>query len=208
MSCTQDYSIRLRAEAQRELAPRVDTLKENLRLFQQSLAESLSQFEEKARDIGTFELAAAESILAEAVDQTARQKDEEMALLADFITEIQQKETQEEILSLYLDAAHRYSPHLVLFVVRGPNVAGWSSRGFSENTALRINSSSLTRDESPALKSVLDSGGRLSLTDVTAESALLRLFEEEAGNPWHVFPIKALERPVAVLLASDTTEQR
>jgi hypothetical protein len=208
MHSTQDYSKRLREEAQRELAPRVDALKENLRSVQQSLAESLSQFDEKTREVGIFELTAAERILAEAVDQTARQKDEEMASLANFIVEIQQKETQEEILSLYLDVAHRYSPRLVLFVVRGPNLAGWSSRGFSENVAVRVNSSSLARDESPALKSALDCGSYISLTDVTSETALLRLFGEEARSPWSGFPMNAMKRPVAVLLALDTEEQK
>jgi len=203
----RDYPIQLREEAQRELAPRIDALKENLRSFQQNLAESLSQLEEKARDIGTFEMAAAEGILAEAVDQITRQKDEEMSLLANFIVEIQQKETQEEILSLYLEAAHRYSPRIVLFVVRGPNLTGWSSRGFSENTAHRVHSSSLARDESPALKGALECGSKVSVTDVAAEMALSRLLDEEAGTPWHVFPMKAMEHPVAVLLASGTQEK-
>jgi len=207
MPYTGDYSERLREEAKRELAPRIDALKENLHSFQQNLAESLSQFEEKARDIEVFELVAADSIVAEAVEQTVRQKNEEMASLASFIVEIQQKETQEEILNLYLDAAHSYSPRLVLFIVRGSSFAGWSSRGFSEDAAMRIHSCSLAQNESPALKSALDHGSQISVTDVTAEPSLLSLFEEEAGSTWHVFPMKALQHPVALLLVSETEEK-
>jgi len=207
MPYTGDYSERLREEAKRELAPRIDALKENLHSFQQNLSESLSQFEEKARDIEAFELVAADSIVAEAVEQTVQRKNEEIASLASFIVEIQQKETQEEILNLYLDAAHSYSPRLVLFIVRGPSFAGWSSRGFSEDAAMRIHSCSLAQNESPALKSALDYGSQISVTDVTAESSLLSLFEEEAGSMWHVFPMKALQHPVALLLASETEEK-
>jgi hypothetical protein len=208
MPSTRDYSMRLREEAQRELAPSIDRLKENIRLFQQSLAESFSQFEERTRDIGALELAAAESIVAEAVDQTARQRDEEMASLATFIVQIQQKETQEEILGLFLDEAHRYAPRLVLFITRESNLTGWSSRGFSEDAAVRISSCSLAQAESSALKNALDCGSRLSVNDVTAETALLSLFEEEARSPWHVFPMRAMQRPVAVLLASDAEEKK
>jgi hypothetical protein len=208
MHCTQDYSLRLREAAQRELAPRMDALKENLHSLQQRLAESLNQIEEKTRDVGTLELDAAKSILAEAVDQTARRKDEELASLANFIVEIQDKEIQEEILNLYLDMAHRYSPRLVLFVVRGPNLAGWSSRGFSENAAIRVNSSSLAGDESPVLRNALDCGGSISATDVSTETALMGLFEGEALGPWHALPMSALKRPVAVLLVADSEQKK
>jgi hypothetical protein len=203
MPCTQDYSMRLREEAQRELAPRIVTLKENLRSLQQSFAESLSQFEEKTRDIGSFQLAAAESIVTEAVDQAARQKDEEITSLANFIVDIQKKETQEEILSLFLDMALRYASRLILFVVRGADLTCWSSRGFSEDAAARINSFSMEQDKSPALKEALESGRRISVSDVSGETTLLSLVPEEVRSPWHVFPMKAMQRPVAVLMAFD-----
>jgi hypothetical protein len=203
MPRTEDYSTRLRAEALQELSPRIESLKEELRAFKNNFAESLGQFEEKVHALGSLELAAGENILTEAVDCAVQQKDQEIALLANFIVEIQQKETQEEILGLLLDRAHEYSQRLALFIVRPALLSGWSSRGFSEKVADKIPSSAVAQEESPALKSVLEIGSRAAITEISAESALQRLFEEEAPGPWHVFPMKVMQRPIALLLAAN-----
>ena len=83
-----------------------------------------------------------EAVLAEALagvsQEEARKRDEETSFLAHFAHDLRQKETQEEILNSLLDGAHRYAPRLVLFVTRGSQFVGWSSRGFSEQATQQI----------------------------------------------------------------------
>ncbi|MGD0309603.1 MAG: hypothetical protein ABSC02_09955 [Acidobacteriota bacterium] len=200
----QDYASRLREETRKELAHHLQTLEEDIRTLQTSLSTSFAQIAQKLGSTLELEVPAAEAILADTVKETEKRKedsrDEEMLQLARFAHDMRQSETQEEILNSLLDGAHRYAPRLVLFVARGNHFIAWSSRGFSDETALRKCSFPIL--DSQLLREALDADGLITVNDLSNEPVLLQAFPEGAQWPWHAFPMKAIHRPVAVLLAT------
>lgn len=200
----QDYASRLREEIRRGLARHLQALEEDLRALQTSFSTSVAQIARRLGSTLDLEVPTAEAILADAVRETERRKegsrDEEMLHLARFAHDMRQRETQEEILNFLLDGAHRYAPRLVLFVARGNQFTAWSSRGFADATALRKCSFPIL--DSQLLRKALDADGLFTVNDLSKESALSRVLPEGAQWPWHAFPMKAIRRPVAVLLAS------
>jgi hypothetical protein len=200
----QDYASRLREETRKELARHLQALEEDIRALQTSLSTSFAQIARKLESTLELEVPAAEAILADAVKETEKRKedsrDEEMLQLARFAHDMRQSETQEEILNSLLDGAHRYAPRLVLFVARGNHFIAWSSRGFTDETALRKCSFPVL--DSQLLRAALDADGLITVNDLSKESVLSQVFPEGAQWPWHAFPMKAIHRPVAVLLAT------
>jgi hypothetical protein len=200
----QDYASRLREETRKELARHLQALEEDIRSLQAGLSTSFAQIARKLGSTLELEVPAAEAILAEAVKETEKRKedsrDEEMLQLARFAHDMRQSETQEEILNSLLDGAHRYAPRLVLFVARGNHFIAWSSRGFADETALRKCSFPVL--DSRLLREALDADGLITVNDLSKEPVLSQALPEGAQWPWHAFPMKAIHRPVAVLLAA------
>lgn len=206
MPSGQDYALRLRKEARRALATHVHSVEEELRTLQNNLAASVAQISQRLGSILDIEIPAIDAILADAVAETvrvgARCRTEEMLGFARFAYEMRRKETQEEILSSLLDGARRYAPRLALLVTRGNQFIGWSSRGFSKETAQSLGHCVLALSDSPLLHNALEADGLTTANDLSQETALSRLVPGDQGSPWHAFPLKAMQRPVAVLLAS------
>jgi len=121
--------------------------------------------------------------------------------LAKFAREIRAKETQEEILNLLLDAALPHAPRVVLMVVRPGGFVGWSSRGYPEDVARRLAGSTVALTDSPLLRGALQATSHLAAEDLSEERALVSVIGTPA-TPLIAFPVRALRRLVAVLLAS------
>jgi len=200
----QDYASRLREETRRELARNLQALEEDIRTLQTNFSTSFAQIARKLGSTLELEVPAAEAILVDAVKEAEKRKegsrDEEMLQLARFAHDMRQRETQEEILNSLLDGAHRYAPRLVLFVARGNQFIAWSSRGFTDEAALRKCSFPIANSQ--LLHDALDADGLITVNDLSKESVLSQALPEGAQWPWHAFPMKAIHRPVAVLLAS------
>lgn len=145
--------------------------------------------------------------LEEEFKSEQRQREQDLSFLARFAHDVLQKETQDEILTTLLEGAHRFAPRVVLFIARGDKFMGWSSRGYTEATARQITQSSLHQTESRLLMGALTADGLHSASDVSLESVLQGLMQNEASPPWHTFPLKAIGRPVAVLLAAPEVGQ-
>ncbi len=152
MPSGRDYANRLLEEANRTYAPHLSGLQEALQSLRNHLTASLDQLAPKFDAIRTVELAATGNILAEAIEEVHRQRQQDIAFIADFGRGLRQKETQEEILAHLLDAAHRYAPRVALLVERKGQFLGWSSRGFSFEVERKIRSSSADSSASPALR--------------------------------------------------------
>jgi hypothetical protein len=212
MPAGQDYASRLREETRRALTQHLGTLKEELRALQANLSASVEQIIERIGSILDVESPAVEAVLSdaarEAAQKEARRRDEEMSLLAHFAYDVRHKETQEEILSSLLDGALRYAPAVALFVTRGEQFQGWSSRGFAQEKAQDLRESALAFSDSPLLRSALDAGAFTTVIDISKEPALSRLLPEGMQGPLHAFPLRAIQRPVAVLLAVTSAERR
>ena len=126
MPSSQDPFSRLRDEIHGALSAQLRNWDTELKRLQASFTTSLASLDEISRKLqggggmdtsGVDEIL--EEVLASAASDGVRRKDEELSFFAHFSYEIRQKETQEEILNLLLDTAHRYAPRLVLFVTRG-----------------------------------------------------------------------------------------
>jgi hypothetical protein len=205
MPSGQDYTSRLREETRRTLASHIHDLEEELRNFQANFSASLGPIALKLDSILQIEVPAAEAIVSDAMAEEAREggrrRTEEMLGLARFAYNMRRKETQDEILNALLDGAHPYAPRLALFVTRGSQFLGWSSRGFAEETAQELAKSSFAFSDCPLLCRALEADGLTTAGDLSQESVLSQLLPAGAQGPLHAFPMKAIGRPVAVLLA-------
>jgi hypothetical protein len=211
MSSDQDFAGRLQDEVRRALADHLLSFEEEYRTVQTNLSASISaidQIGKRLETIPSINASSVAAILAAALGEVSREGtrkiDEEKSFLAHFAHDLRRKETQEEILNSLLDGAHRYAPRIVLFVTRVNQFIGWSSRGFSEDTAQRLGGHALSFSESHLLQSALEADGLTTANDVSQEAALAQFLTEGMKGPWHAFPLKAIHRPVAVLLASAT----
>ncbi len=206
MPSGQDYASRLREETRQTLATHIRGLEEELRSFQENLSASLAPIARRLGSIFDIEIPAVEGIVAEAVAEEAREGARrhtgDMLCLARFAYNIRRKETQDEILNSLLDGAHRYAPRLALFVTRGNQFIGWSSRGFEGETAQKIGNGTLVLTECPLLRRALEVDGLSTANDLAQEPVLSQMFHKGVEGPLHAFPMKAIGRPVAVLLAS------
>jgi hypothetical protein len=200
MPSAQDCAERLREQAYRTLLPQVRELEQELQSVNNSLKTGFEQVQYKLESLQNIELPTTESILNEVLDEVIRQKDLETDALVLFMRGLRQKETQEEILSFLLDSTHQYLPRVALFAVRGDRLIGWSSRGFPEELARNFSSCSFLRSEYPGFQEALESENPMPAPDLPSDSPLQFLFEESPG-PWSLLPLRAMQRPVALVLA-------
>jgi len=211
MPSDQNFPKRLREAAQRALAPKIENLVEEISRDLARVSESLNQLKPRFEGIEDLEFSEAQAIVEEAVSaasaESTHSKEEMLGFLAHFAHDVRSKETQEEILNLLLDGAHRFAPRVALFVTRGDQFQGWSSRGYSEDAAQRIVDWSCSKDETPLLSEALAADGLTSVNQITEEAELAEALGEEAPSPWHAFPMRAIRRPVAVLMAAPSEEQ-
>jgi hypothetical protein len=200
MPSAQDCAERLREQAYRTLLPQIQDLEQELKNVGGSLSAAVHQIERKLEALRHIELPTTEYILAEILEEMIRQKDLETNDLVLFSRGIRTRETQEEILTFLLDSAQKYSPRIVLFAVRGDRFVGWSSRGYSESLASNIGSGSFLRSDCPEFQEALESENPLMISALPERNSLQSL-QEEAQGPWHLLPLRAMQRPVALVLA-------
>jgi len=210
MPSPTDYAGRLKEEVERVLTSHRAGLQNALHDLRTRLTLSLERLEQLLASMQSADFSAAEILVSEATGHASeaaariakKERDQTLGLLARFSHDIRLKETQEEILNLLLDAASHFAPQLALFVTREDGYCGWSSRGFPAVGAAAIGRWSCGKGESRLLQEALDADGLTSTTAISGESKLKVLLGPETGTPWHAFPLRAIGRPVAVLLAA------
>ena len=205
MPSAQDCADRLREQAYKTLLPQIKDLEEELQNVRSSLSNGIHQLGQKLDVLRHTELPTTELILGEILGEVIRQKELETNALALFAGGLRQKETQEEILAFLLDEAQKYSPRIALFSVRGDQCIGWSSRGYSESAAKTINSCAFLASECPQFKEALEAENPVTTQDLPDNEPLVSLKEETKG-PWHIFALRVLQRPVALLLAGEAND--
>jgi len=206
MSSAQDCAERLREQAYRTLLPQVQDLEQELKGVSSSLAAGLEQIERKLESLRSIELPTADLVLNEILENVLRQKDVEANALVIFMRDLHQKATQEEILSFLLDGVHQFYPRVALFAVRGGRFIGWSSRGFSETLARNIGACSFSCSENPQLEAALG-GEEQTAAPEFAEDGPLQFLREDETTTWNLLPLKAMQRPVALLLTGGTSDR-
>ena len=203
MPSAQDFAERLREQAYRTLVPQVRDLEQELKGVSSSLLAGFEQIERKLESLSKIELPTTGSILSEILDTGVRQKDMETNALVLFMRGLQQKETQEQILSFLLDGIHQFYPQVALFAVRGGRLIGWSSRGFTETLARTISTCSFPCSEYPQFEAALEGEAQTAAPDFTEDSPL-QFLREHRAELWSLLPLRAMRRPVALLLTGGT----
>jgi hypothetical protein len=206
MPSAQDCAERLREQAYRTLLPQVRDLEQELKSVSSSLLAGFEQIERKIESLSKIELPTAELVLNEILESVVRQKDTEANALVLFMRGLRQKETQEEILSFLLDGVHQFYPRVALFAVRGGRFIGWSSRGFAEALARNIGTCSFSCSENPQFEAALEEDEQTAFPEF-AEDSPLQFLREDGTEPWGVLPLKAMQRPVALLLTGGTSSR-
>jgi hypothetical protein len=202
MPSAQDCAERLREQAYRTLLPQIRDLEQELQSFSSALSAGVQQIGRRLDALRNIELPTTEVVLGEILNEVKLQKDNETGVLVLFARDLRLKETQEEILSLLLDSAQRYFPRIALFAVRGDRFKGWSSRGYSEAQAHSFADSSFSRSECAQLEKALDGQDPVAVSDSPGLPGILHLLQEQDSGPALLIPLRALQRPVALLLAS------
>lgn len=206
MPSVQDCAERLREQAHRTLLPQVQDLEQELKSVSGSLLAGLGQIERKLESLRKIELPTADLVLNEILGNLFQQNDLEANALVLFMRGMRQKETQEEILSFLLDGLHQFYPRVALFSVRSGRLIGWSSRGFSEATAHSIGTCSFSRSENPQFESALETEDQTAIPEFAEDSPLQFLREDGIGS-WSLLSLKAMQRPVAVLLTGGVSNR-
>jgi hypothetical protein len=200
MPSAQDCAERLREQAYRTLLPQIRDLEQELQSVNSSLSSRFELIQRKLESLRSIELPTTDLILNEILGEVIRKKDVESDAIARFMQDIRQKETQEEILSCFLDGVHQHYSRVALFAVRGDRFIGWSSRGFPETLAKSISSCSILYSEYPQLQDALESEHAIPATGFPEDSPLQFLTEGGPGR-WSLLSLQAMQRPVALLLA-------
>ena len=206
MPSAQDCAERLREQAYRTLLPQVQDLEQELKSVSGSLLAGFEQIERKLESLRKIELPTSDLVLNEILENVNRQKDMEANALVFFMRSLREKETQEEILSFLLDGINQFYPRVALFAVRGGRLLGWSSRGFSENAARNIGACSFSCSENPQFEAALETEDQTTVPEFAEDSPLQFLLEDGTGS-WSLLPLKAMQRPVALLLTGGTSNR-
>lgn len=206
MPSAQDFAERLREQAYKTLLPQIEDLERELQNLNNSISGGVRQVTQKLEALQHIELPTTRLVLDEILEELNREKDLKANALSRFTHAVRQKETQEEILASLLDCAHSYFPRVALFAVRGNEFIGWSSRGYSEEASKSISACSFLRSESPHLQEALEGEGPMTAADFSEDNGHLKLIRHEEQEPLHILPLRALQRPVALLLASGPEE--
>jgi hypothetical protein len=200
MPSAQDCAERLREQAYRTLLPQIRDLEKELQNVSNSLSTGIHQIGQRLEALSHVELPTTELVLNEILGDVTRETDSKAGALVLFAHSLHQKDTQEEILTLLLDAAHRHFPRTALYAVRGNRFVGWSSRGFSEAAARDISSGSFLRSDCPKFDEILAGGSPVTAPDF-AEDEPLQFLKEEMRGACRLVPLTVLDRPVALLVA-------
>jgi hypothetical protein len=129
MPSAQDCAARLREQAYKTLLPQIRDLEKELQNVNHSLSTGILQIGQRLEALSHVELPTTELVLTEILEDVTRETNLSTNALSVFAQNVRRKETQEEILGLLLDAAHKHFPLTALFAVRGSRYTGWSSRG-------------------------------------------------------------------------------
>lgn len=201
MPSIQDWAERLRGQAYKTLLPQIRDLEQELQSLSASLSAATYQLGRKLEALRNIELPTADIILDEISGEFRAQRDREAGSLALFAQGLSRKETQEEILSFLLDGACDYVTRVALFSIKKDRFAGWSSRGFAEDEARKIASCSFLRSDHPKLDEAMNADTWTSASAFTDDNGPLAFLRGKDQDPWHFLPLRALQRPVAVILA-------
>lgn len=202
MPSPRECADRLREQAYKTLSPQLAALDDELEQVRASFAAGIGQLEQRIEALRRTELPAMAPALDGMLEESIRRRDLESENLARFTRDLTRKETQEEILTLLLDAAANCFPRVALFALRDDLLSGWSSRGFAEDAARTIGSDSFSPAACPEFGEAL-AGTALVEAASLPEAESLAAIRASSRGPWRLQALRVLDRPVALLIAGE-----
>jgi hypothetical protein len=205
----------LRQEIESFLEGRLSAIKQEITTLQNQLNESLTGLLDRQGDLqmeGSLAAAISEHLRAAhergvelAASESSRAKaSSDMAIVKSAISEVNEQQTQAEILKVLVNRASSFAPRVAFFVVRADQATGWRGRGFEGTVgdqAIQQISLSLSLDTviGSAAKSLQTwSGGPGSHSE---DNLLLDRLGEEPAQRIVAIPLTVRGRAVAVLYA-------
>jgi hypothetical protein len=205
----------LRHDIESYIEGRLGGIKQEIAALQSQLNESLSRLLDRQGEV-QLDGAVADSILEHlraaheegidlAVSESSRSKaSSEMAIIKAAISEIDEQESQANILKVLVNRAASFAPRVAFFVVKGDQSIGWRARGFQGtvgDAAIHQMSFRLTADTAvgDAAKSRTSwSGGPGSHSE---DHMILNRLGDEPPARIVAVPLVVRNRSVAVLYA-------
>jgi len=206
MPSEQKYAERLREQAYKTLSPQLKELERELKELGDSISNGVYRLERKIEAVNRIELPTTEVVLDEIMEDVLRQKRKDEQTFASFARDIRTKETQEEMLGMLLDCAGRFFRKAALFSVRGDRIAGWSSRGYEEESAKKIAELSLSLDAYPSISDIVKGESVVPDPDL-ADIAEIAFLQTAAEGSRYFAPLRVLGRPVALLYTAHAGEE-
>jgi hypothetical protein len=200
MASGPDYANRLQKEIQKSLATHSKALQKEVLSLRSHFAADLKRIEDKLDALQKFDDYIAGNLLRKAFEEIRKEHESKISSLVLFAHNLRKKETQEEILAMLMDEVSGLAPRAALFAVRGDQFCGRDSRGYPNPVEKQLASCSFGLSESPILQSALEADGLVTISNTSEEEKLSEIIP--VLGPWHAFPLKVIERPVAVLLAA------
>ena len=205
----------LRHEIESYIEGRISGIKQEIAALQSQLNESLSRMLDRQGEVqldggvaasiqehlraaheGGIDLAASESARAQASS--------DMAIIKAAIEEVDEQQTQSDILKVLVNRAAAFAPRVAFFVVKGDQSIGWRARGFEGtvgDNAIHQMSFPLSADTavgSVARSRETWSGGPNSHPE---DHVILNRLGEEAPAHIVALPLVVRKRTVAILYA-------
>jgi len=203
MPSVQKSADQLREQAYKTLSPQIQALEREFRNFGEQFTNGIRDIRYKLDALRNDEPPAAEPVLSDYSQDTTGKRDIVGKMLALFMRGLRTKETQEEILASLLDNAVNCFPRVALFAIRGDVFKGWSSRGFSNSTAVAISLDEFRLSGGTSLFESLRNGDQAKSAKLP-DVGPLRLMRDESPGAWRFYPLLVLGRLVAVLLAGES----
>lgn len=205
----------LRQEIESFLEGRLSSIKQEIISLQSQLNESLAGLLERQGDVqmdGSLSTSITEHLRAAhergvdlAVAESTRAKaSSDMAIVKSSITEINDQNTQAEILKVLVNRATSFAPRVAFFVIKGDQVSGWRGRGFEGTVGdqaiqqIAFSASADTVIGSTAKSLATWSGGPGSHSE---DHLLINHLGEESAQRIVAIPLIVRQRAVAVLYA-------
>ena len=205
----------LRHEIESYIEGRISGIKQEISALQSQLNESLTRMLDRQSEVqldggvaasiqehlraaheGGIDLAAAESARAQASS--------DMAIIKAAIGEIDEQQTQSDILQVLVNRAAAFAPRVAFFVIKGDQGIGWRARGFQGtvgDNAIHQMSFPLSADTavgSAARSRETWSGGPHSHPE---DHIILNRLGDEAPAHMVALPLVVRQRSVAILYA-------
>ncbi|HEX6729616.1 MAG TPA: hypothetical protein VF074_06385 [Pyrinomonadaceae bacterium] len=205
----------LRQEIERYLEGRFSAIRQEIASLQSQFSESLTSLLDRQGDVqmeGSLATSISEHLRAShergvdlAASESSRAKaSSDMAIVKAAIAEINEQESQADILQVLVNRAASFAPRVAFFVIKGDQVSGWRGRGFEgtvgdrsiQQVSFSLGSDTVVGEAARSLATW--SGGPGSHAD---DHMLLNRFGEEPPQRIVAIPLNVRKRAVAVLYA-------